>query len=111
MSKIGSGASEEKSFENVNVGTHGQTDDGRKVITIAHPEHSLGELKIEDKKKMIVVCKSCLYVEGLTENNSSENCVRHLQGCKIPLAQWHLQVNFKAGQVRFSKLSSLFCHF
>ena len=26
--------------------THGQTDDGRKVITIAHPEHSSGELKM-----------------------------------------------------------------
>ena len=26
--------------------TDGQTDDGRKVITIAHPEHSSGELKI-----------------------------------------------------------------
>ena len=24
--------------------THGRTDDGRKVITIAHPEHSSGEL-------------------------------------------------------------------
>ena len=27
--------------------THGRTDDGRKVITIAHPEHSSGELKID----------------------------------------------------------------
>ena len=34
-------ASEEKSFENVNR----WTDDGRKVITTAHPEHSSGELK------------------------------------------------------------------
>ena len=25
--------------------THGRTDDGRKVITIAHPEQSSGELK------------------------------------------------------------------
>ena len=60
-SKIGSRASEEKSFENVNEQMHRQTDartdawtdrrtdDGRKVITIAHPEHSLGELK-SDKK-------------------------------------------------------------
>ena len=40
MSKIGSAASEEKSFENVN----GWTDDRRKVITIAHPEQSSGEL-------------------------------------------------------------------
>ena len=44
MSKIDSAASEEKSFENVNGRTHGRTDDGRKVITIAHPEHSSGEL-------------------------------------------------------------------
>ena len=41
LSKISSAASEEKSFENVN----GRTDDGRKVITIAHLEHSSGELK------------------------------------------------------------------
>ena len=39
--KIGSAASEEKSFENVN----GRTDDGQKTITVAHPEHSSGELK------------------------------------------------------------------
>ena len=43
----GSGASEEKSFENVNGRTHGWTDDGRKVITIAHPEQCSGELKTE----------------------------------------------------------------
>ena len=47
LSKIGSGASEEKSFENVN----GRTDDGRKVITIAHPEHSSGELTKKNKTK------------------------------------------------------------
>ena len=29
----------------------GQMDDGRKVITIAHPEHSSGELKKKKKKK------------------------------------------------------------
>ena len=50
MSKIGSAVSEEKSFENVNGRTDrctdGRTDDGRKVITIAHPEQSSGELKI-----------------------------------------------------------------
>ena len=44
-SKTGSGASEEKSFENVN----GRTDDGRKMITIAHPEHSSGELIKQEK--------------------------------------------------------------
>ena len=27
--------------------THGRTDDGRKVITIAHPEQSSGGLKID----------------------------------------------------------------
>ena len=46
MSKSGSGASEEKSFENVNGRTDARTEDRRKVITIAHPEHSLGELII-----------------------------------------------------------------
>ena len=40
-----SAASEEKSFENVNGWMDGRTDNGRKVITIAHPEHSSGELK------------------------------------------------------------------
>ena len=34
-------ALEELSFESVN----GRTDDGRKVFTIAHPEHSSGEVK------------------------------------------------------------------
>ena len=34
--------SEEKSYENVNRWMHGRTDDGQKVITIAHPEHSSG---------------------------------------------------------------------
>ena len=34
-------ALEELSFKSVN----GRTDDGQKVITIAHPEHSSGELK------------------------------------------------------------------
>ena len=51
LSKIGSAASEEKSFENVN----GQTDDGQKVITIAHPRHSLGELKSKNKRAMMAL--------------------------------------------------------
>ena len=51
LSKIGSAASEEKSFENVN----GRTDDGRKVITIAHPEHSSGEL--------ITLCKHIVFYQ------------------------------------------------
>ena len=54
--KIGSRATEEKSFENVNRRTHrrtdGRTDDRRKVITIAHPEHSSGELKIQKRHKI-----------------------------------------------------------
>ena len=36
--------------------TDGRTDDGRKVITIAHPEHSSGELKNNQflvKKKVL----------------------------------------------------------
>ena len=48
MSKIDSAASEEKSFENVNGRTHGWMDNGRKVITIAHPEQRSGELKMGD---------------------------------------------------------------
>ena len=41
-------ASEEKSLENLNGRTDGRTDDGQKVITIAHSEQSSGELKIYD---------------------------------------------------------------
>ena len=37
-------ALEELSFESVNGQTDAWTDDGQKVITIAHPEHSSGEL-------------------------------------------------------------------
>ena len=40
LNKTGSAASEEKSFENVNRRTDARTDDGRNVITIAHPEHT-----------------------------------------------------------------------
>ena len=32
--------------------TDGRTDDGRKVITIAHPEQSSGELKMFTDKKI-----------------------------------------------------------
>ena len=40
--------------------THGHTDDGRKVITIAHPEHSSDELKkilafLSEKFQFLVV--------------------------------------------------------
>ena len=48
-------ASEEKSFENVNGRTHGRMDDGRKVITIGHPEQSSGELKYEVEKRAITL--------------------------------------------------------
>ena len=36
----------------------GRTDDGRKVITIAHPEQSSGELKNTEAKpeKLHIVC-------------------------------------------------------
>ena len=34
--------------------THGRTDDGRKVITIAHPEQSSGELKSQGQPKVII---------------------------------------------------------
>ena len=40
--KLAQRGSEKKSFGML---TDGQTDDGRKVITIAHLEHSSGELK------------------------------------------------------------------
>ena len=58
MSKIGSGASEEKSFENVNGRTGVRTDDGRKMITTAHPEHSSGELIIIIKKTLTLPSRS-----------------------------------------------------
>ena len=35
-----------RSCLNDNGWKHGQMEDGQKVITIAHPEHSSGELKI-----------------------------------------------------------------
>ena len=38
-------ALEKLSFESVNGQTTGRMDNGQKVITIAHPEHSSGELK------------------------------------------------------------------
>ena len=36
--------------------THGRMDDGRKVITIAHPEQSSGELKIQELWFLCSVC-------------------------------------------------------
>ena len=35
--------------------THGRTDDGRKVITIAHPEQSSGELKKDQKRTYLMM--------------------------------------------------------
>ena len=77
MSKIGSAVSEEKSFENVNGRTDGQTDDGRKVITIAHPEQSSGELKISiflSKKLSFLVVKFSVYLNRRFHNS---NVQRH----------------------------------
>ena len=37
--------------------TDGRMDDGRKVITIAHPEHSSGELKKQNKKQKLFIIK------------------------------------------------------
>ena len=42
--QIASMASVEFLFVSVNREMDGQMDDGQKVITIAHPEHSSGEL-------------------------------------------------------------------
>ena len=52
MSKIGSAASEQKSFENVDGLMHGWTHDEQKVIIIAHPEHSSDELKQDELRKL-----------------------------------------------------------
>ena len=43
MSKTGSVAPEEKLFENVNGRTDRWRDDGQKVTTIAHPEHTYAQ--------------------------------------------------------------------
>ena len=39
--------------------TDGRKDDGRKVITIAHPEQSSGELKMPQKiiRRPLIICK------------------------------------------------------
>ena len=69
MSKIGSAVSEEKSFENVNGRTDGRTDDGRKVITIAHPEQSSGELKNKKKQQKNIQMLSAAVVHGILRDN------------------------------------------
>ena len=52
--------------------TDGRTDDGRKVITIAHPEHSSGELKIpeflSENFQFLVVKFSMHTLESTDEN-------------------------------------------
>ena len=40
--------------------TEGRMDDGRKVITIAHPEHSSGELKTKQNKNTKMALNPCL---------------------------------------------------
>ena len=55
--------------------TDGRTDDGRKVITIAHPEQSSGELKIKQ------ACLLCV-LSIKTKSNSQETpimTIRKLQ--------------------------------
>ena len=44
-------ALEELSFESVNGQTDARTVDGQKVITIAHPDQSSGELKMKLKQE------------------------------------------------------------
>ena len=57
-------ALEELSFESVNGRTDRRTD-GRKVITIAHPEHSSGELK-KKRKNSKNKTKDAIVYEGVT---------------------------------------------
>ena len=59
--------SEEKLFENVN----GRTD-GRKVIIIAHPEQSSGELKISPICHLETICMKCqILFSGKNKKNIS----------------------------------------
>ena len=77
LSKIGSAASEEKSFENVN----GRMD-GRKVITIAHPEQSSGELK---SKQNYQACKE-LNAERVcrqTKRQLPSHCILDSMSCDM----------------------------
>ena len=63
-SKIGSAASEEKLFENVYGWAHEtdtQTDKGQKVITIAHNEHSSGELTMLENVPRVSSCLKIFY--------------------------------------------------
>ena len=56
-------------------------------------------------KRQHSVIRKCLPLQ------KGEKCFWCIQGCKIPLAHSHLQVNFKVGRVRVSELPSLFLHF
>ena len=44
----------------------GRTDDGRKVITIAHPEQSSGELKIKSKGRCICLSLNIINIDACT---------------------------------------------
>ena len=83
--KIGSMALEELSSKSVNRRTDGQTDDGQKEITIAHPEHSSFELinglyQAKKKKRPLSMLKMCRFTSSCT-------CIKsHLDICS-PLIQ------------------------
>ena len=51
--------------------THGRTDDGQKVITIAHPEHISGELKTSKRAGLGVA--SVVLVPDLDLKKKSAN--------------------------------------
>ena len=81
-------ASEEKSFENVNGRTHGRTDNGRKVITIAHPEQSSGELKTKTKKnnKKKTPASSMTPACAFSMNQSSVQVIHSEGKSRIPVS-------------------------
>ena len=87
--QISSGASEEKSFENVNGLTHGRTDarteDGRKVITIAHPEHSSGELKMPTIVGIFIFISRENFMLSLVEHEKSFITLRPVHPTDIGL--------------------------
>ena len=58
----------EQLFESVNGQRHTRTDDGQKVITIAHPEHSSGELKMLVTD---VVNGKCIHRSGSANESSA----------------------------------------
>ena len=60
-----------RSWERMDGRTDGRTDDGRKVITIAHPEQSSGELK--KSGGWIVIYNPTKNPIKLEENRCSSN--------------------------------------